>query len=172
MINKLFYSILLMVFANTASASIIWEPDVPTNLTVNTLNLSGWDLGLFDDAYPLVDAGALLLTGISSEVAFINNGTSPDWVALNLSTGQDIILQDGNQFILAITDGTANTWYEATSAWLLAPNTTNYEVTFSNGVTGVFTFDATPTVVPVPAAAWLFGSGLIGLVAVARRKTS
>lgn len=26
------------------------------------------------------------------------------------------------------------------------------------------------TVVPVPAAAWLFGSGLIGLVAVARRK--
>ena len=27
-----------------------------------------------------------------------------------------------------------------------------------------------PSVVPVPAAAWLFGSGLLGLVAVARRK--
>jgi hypothetical protein len=26
--------------------------------------------------------------------------------------------------------------------------------------------------VPVPAAAWLFGSGLIGLVAVSRRKKS
>jgi hypothetical protein len=26
------------------------------------------------------------------------------------------------------------------------------------------------TVVPVPAAAWLFGSGLIGLISLARRK--
>ena len=26
------------------------------------------------------------------------------------------------------------------------------------------------TVVPVPAAVWLFGSGLLGLIAVARRK--
>ncbi|MCW9014220.1 MAG: VPLPA-CTERM sorting domain-containing protein [Gammaproteobacteria bacterium] len=32
-----------------------------------------------------------------------------------------------------------------------------------------FTMSAT-TVVPVPAAAWLFGSGLIGLIGVARRK--
>jgi hypothetical protein len=28
------------------------------------------------------------------------------------------------------------------------------------------------TVVPVPAAAWLFGSGLLGLVGVARRKAA
>ena len=27
-----------------------------------------------------------------------------------------------------------------------------------------------PSAVPVPAAAWLFGSGLLGLVGVARRK--
>lgn len=31
---------------------------------------------------------------------------------------------------------------------------------------------AVPSAVPVPAAAWLFGSGLMGLVAVARRKLS
>ena len=30
----------------------------------------------------------------------------------------------------------------------------------------------TPTTVPVPAAAWLFGSGLLGLIAVARRKSN
>ena len=29
-----------------------------------------------------------------------------------------------------------------------------------------------PTVVPIPAAVWLFGSGLIGLIGVARRKKS
>ena len=28
----------------------------------------------------------------------------------------------------------------------------------------------TPSAIPVPAAVWLFGSGLLGLVGVARRK--
>lgn len=32
------------------------------------------------------------------------------------------------------------------------------------------TADVMPTIVPVPAAVWLFGSGLLGLVGVARRK--
>lgn len=34
------------------------------------------------------------------------------------------------------------------------------------------TFNGTATVVPVPAAAWLLGSGLLGLVGVARRKAA
>jgi hypothetical protein len=38
----------------------------------------------------------------------------------------------------------------------------------SAGFTNDWIFEA--TVVPVPAAAWLFGSGLIGLTAVARRR--
>lgn len=36
------------------------------------------------------------------------------------------------------------------------------------GLTGHFT--AAPSAIPVPAAVWLFGSGLLGLVGVARRK--
>jgi hypothetical protein len=32
------------------------------------------------------------------------------------------------------------------------------------------TFNLTPAAVPVPAAAWLFGSALLGLLGVARRK--
>jgi hypothetical protein len=31
-------------------------------------------------------------------------------------------------------------------------------------------FSATPAAVPVPAAVWLFGSGLMGLVGIARRR--
>jgi hypothetical protein len=43
----------------------------------------------------------------------------------------------------------------------------------STGLSGgayMMSMVATPAPVPVPAAAWLLGSGLIGLVAVARRK--
>ena len=39
---------------------------------------------------------------------------------------------------------------------------------FDEGVLGSWTLDITP--VPVPAAVWLFGSGLLGLVGIARRK--
>jgi len=35
---------------------------------------------------------------------------------------------------------------------------------------GYFIFSAASAVVPVPAAVWLFGSGLIGLIGIARRK--
>jgi len=37
---------------------------------------------------------------------------------------------------------------------------------------GLVTYNAVPSTVPVPAAAWLFGSGLIGLVGISRRKAS
>jgi len=36
----------------------------------------------------------------------------------------------------------------------------------------IFSGDIVNQPVPIPAAVWLFGAGLIGLVGVARRKTS
>jgi hypothetical protein len=39
-----------------------------------------------------------------------------------------------------------------------------------NGKTGTWTLSGTATIVPVPAAVWLFGSGLLGLVGIARRR--
>ena len=46
---------------------------------------------------------------------------------------------------------------------------TRYVSHYRNVVSGSLDLVA-PTVVPVPAAAWLFGSGLVGLIGVARRK--
>jgi hypothetical protein len=39
-----------------------------------------------------------------------------------------------------------------------------------NILTSVWVAGSTPTVVPVPTAAWLFGSGLLGLAGIARRR--
>jgi hypothetical protein len=41
----------------------------------------------------------------------------------------------------------------------------------TNGATGTWTLSGTATIVPVPAAVWLFGSGLLGLAGMARRRT-
>ncbi len=41
---------------------------------------------------------------------------------------------------------------------------------WGNTSNGIRSFLLTPVVVPVPAAVWLFGSGIVGLIGVARRK--
>lgn len=59
----------------------------------------------------------------------------------------------------------------------------NISISSTNGISGFSLFstqqiegnaaidNVTVSTIPVPAAVWLFGSGLIGLIAVARRKT-
>jgi hypothetical protein len=51
--------------------------------------------------------------------------------------------------------GAANQFGTYAATWLLAGNTLTF---------------GTPAPVPIPAAVYLFGSGLIGLVGLARRK--
>jgi hypothetical protein len=89
-----------------------------------------------------------------------------DFSATSTVTGNSTTLFNDNQFVLAVTDGVS--WFEPVSFVEIAPGSNIYEITFSNGV--VTSVDAVPTVIPVPAAAWLFGSGLLGLVGVARRR--
>ena len=59
------------------------------------------------------------------------------------------------------------TWIQDISATNLGGGF--YSVEFFDGV-NILEVDV--QVVPVPAAVWLFGSGLIGLIGVARRKAA
>jgi hypothetical protein len=75
--------------------------------------------------------------------------------------------------------------YNIGSGWLSATTDTNGMATLLLGGSGQIDFraagnevsdhfyirNASTTEVPVPAAVWLFGSGLIGLAGLARRKT-
>ncbi len=68
--------------------------------------------------------------------------------------------------VITTDDWMTLTWTTTLSAGLLdvglrTENLSTYSIAFDN-------FSITP--VPVPAAVWLFGSGLIGLIGVARRK--
>ena len=58
-----------------------------------------------------------------------------------------------------------------TTGSLLDLNTSKWE-DFDGGNHPFISGSVEPNVVPVPAAVWLFGSGLLGLVGVARRKKS
>ena len=51
-------------------------------------------------------------------------------------------------------------------------NITRLEMEFGDLSGGVAISNIQGTVVPIPAAAWIFGSGLIGLIGIARRKNT
>ena len=68
-------------------------------------------------------------------------------LATGLASGVELIFGDSEDVGLYNVAGSVNTSYVQTYSLIL-----------------------TPTTVPVPAAVWLFGSGLLGLIGVARRK--
>ena len=154
--------------SGSASASTVFAP---TDGDVNFFNndLSGSTLlAMFDDSdtsftgdnlsIPLPEVITVTAGGDSGGDYTAVNEDTPTPATLNL-TGSD-------WFILAIsTDGGAN-WSGDTGVTIRGTN--SYDVHFSDG--SILEVDA--RVVPVPAAVWLFGSGLLGLVGVARRKAA
>lgn len=72
--------------------------------------------------------------------------------------------------IINMTGWAHDTWSPDSTSEHIMLNTAAFDL---NGVSSVKAFNATAdgfAVVPVPAAVWLFGSGLLGLVGIARRK--
>jgi len=90
----------------------------------------------------ILDGGFDLLLGMSFDIIDITGIRSSEFFDL---TQGDIVLSDnGFDLFIDYTGGDGN---------------------------DIVLTTIMPSAVPVPAAVWLFGSGLIGLVGVARRKT-
>ncbi len=107
----------------------------------------------------------------TSETDGVNSGFAP--VTGDL-TGTDLSLDlsswtaywNGNSFnqggmINTTVDGSGN----FTATWLAPVNGGPFD-----GQNGDWTVTGTVSAVPVPAAVWLFGSGLVGLAGIARRR--
>ena len=75
-----------------------------------------------------------------------------------LGTYQSITGQDSTRITQTLNDCTNN------------PYCGGSVNTDASGTTGAWMESVTPAAVPVPAAVWLFGSGLFGLLGMARRK--
>jgi hypothetical protein len=130
-------------------------------------DLQGATLAMFDDSDQSY-LGASINIPLPSVVGIFGpvNGNN-DYLATN-SLSDTLTLSGSNQFILGIsTDGGAN-WLTDSSVTSVGANA--YTVTFNN-IGSVLMVDVNDVpAVPVPAAIWLFTSGLVAMLGLARRK--
>ena len=164
-VSKLLLAGVLSLSANLVSAStILSATDGDVNFLFTPLP-AGVTLYMFndDDNNSFAAAGNSLLVPIPSVVG-ISGPQSGDYLASN--SGGNLTLTNAPDFVLAVYDTNI-------SAWVGDSN----PVFYGNGNAAQLTFDLSGGVlvvdvqpIPVPAAVWLFGSGLIGLAGVARRR--
>ena len=165
-----------IVFTANASAATIWAPtDVTVEGDVNViqfdgfLTLNGGSLALFEDTATLVAANALVLGPAGGQFFFTANPNGTFTVdALVNNIFQDSIVMNGMEFKLAVDWG--NGYVGDIVSTQRPTDPTSFILGFNDGVKEGSSLVIDIMVVPLPAAAWLFGSALLGLVAVKRRK--
>ena len=157
-----------LLASGTANASTILMPtDGDVNFLFTPLP-SGVSLYMFDDDDNNSFAGASNLLVPIPSIVGVSGPQSGDYLASNLNG--NLTLTNTSNFVMAVWDanlnGGAGTWVgDANPVWY--GNGNSVQLTFQTSG-GVLAVDVQP--IPVPAAVWLFGSGLIGLVGIARRK--
>jgi len=116
------------------------------NSYINDLNDGSFGLDTAGDGPDIENVGASAQLGFSSP----NFGGFADGVAV----------------------GDSSVWKQTTFSLLGGGTSTGELQAWSLAADGTLHYGAAVSAVPVPAAAWLFGSGLIGLVSVARRRVA
>lgn len=180
LITSLFFSPL------SAEAATVWAPtnedsdfiqfDFAGNPNTGPgISTNGGTLALFDDS----DFGgnALVIGQMGGHIVFTDN-TDGSWDAeffdISNTSGGSITLSNDSSYTLGIDWG-AGYFGDSNATLISSPDT--YLIVFDGvdaqgrRISGnTLAVDLAP--IPVPAAVWLFGSGLLGLAGLARRKTA
>lgn len=164
-IKPLFVSV-GMCLSGTVSAMTTW---VPTDGNLNTFDFSyggaGLQFAFFDDSnFALDDELGFLSLAMFDKVEL--QAAGQDWTITN-NNGDSLILTGTDQFLIAANDGSG--WSGDTGFSMLG-GSGSYDIEFYDGLT-LMVVDASPVLAtPVPAAVWLFGSGLVGLIGLAKQR--
>ena len=174
----------LLLTSFTATAATIWAP---TNMDTDFIQFdfagnpnagagistTGGTLALFDDS----DFGGtpLIIGKDGGQVVFTDNNDgswTADFFDVSDNLGGSIPLSGDNSFSLGMDWGAG---YVGDSNATLISSPDTYLIVFdgldgSGGQISGNTLAVDLAPIPVPAAVWLFGSGLIGLIGIARRK--
>jgi len=165
-LKNIIMGIALLASGTTNASTVLIPTDANVNFLFDPLP-SGVTLYMFDDDDNNSFAAAVsnLLVPVPSIVGF-SGPQNGDYLASN-SNG-NLTLTNSPNFVLAVWDANLNggTWVGDTNqTWY--GNGNSVELTFDTSA-GLVVVDVQP--VPVPAAVWLFGCGLLSLVSIARRK--
>jgi len=168
---KMFKLIAVLMFGLSGSNvfATTFTPEVNPDGTFEEVDFfyfglpAGYTLGLFDSA----DAGFSTPLYVPTGAAVAVSPASPysaSVVGLPLTT---ILLGSTPEFMLGLFDGSS--WIADSGVYANNTAGTAFSVFFSPVPGSVFSVDLVLASVPLPAAFWVFGSGLIGLVLISRR---
>jgi len=169
---------LMLLVSNMASANV-WAP---TNADSNFFNLetlmglpTAAQFGIFEDNVDVATAAPIISFNGGTKLDFTQNGNNWD---LTSGSGTGTLSESSN-FQIGYLSGAG--WIgEAGNNEINSLGGTSYQLFFIdptlaiNNVKSLFAVDIISSEagapVPLPAAAWFLGTGLIGLMAVSRRK--
>lgn len=165
---------LLFLVAASAQASTVLMPtsgDVNVFIDANLLGSvqPGYSLAIFDDSVTMSTqmstAGRL---DIASNQVITIAASGSDYLAEAIDPAGQLTLTGSSQFILGLFDGT--NWMMDSGLGSVSLGANSVQIAF-DGPNSVFLVDVAVSAVPIPAAVWLFGAGLIGLAGIARRRS-
>lgn len=169
----------LLAVGSAQAATVL----APTDGDVNFLNISTTNVGWAYQLYMLDDSTVInnsltAASGLNVPLPSIVGVAGPvgsNYIATN-SAAQTLVLTGTDHFVLAVYNVNRNEWIEDAGSVSLGANaeriTFNY--TNANGSLAVLAVDVQVvpvSPVPVPAALWLFGTGLMGLAGFGKRFT-